>query len=1496
MVVALIIILAFSIKFYAFQTYMAQLLASYMSTELNAKVQIERLEIDLLKRVELKGLLVMDQRNDTILYAPSMKCVLQNYSIRKRFIHLNEITLQKPRIKIAKYKGEKDLNFEFIADYFDDGKKSKKKSTPWKVSCGRIKVKRANFSMNNYNKSYSKFGIDFDHLGVYPLNVSLSEFSNHGDTSICMVRNLSLFEKSGFQLDTLNTRLKIAPTSITMTPVRIKTPFSLIKAPYLSFHYSDFEDFDDFEEKVKITTQISASTLNLGDLSYFASELRYSKQEIMLHGKFEGTVDNFEATDFTFAYSPRTLIQGDFKIKDITHTKKAFFDLNIKKLKASKGELAAFKVPPYDENSYLDIGSEGRALGDIDYTGTFKGTLNEFRSKGSLLSSIGFANVDLNYKRNPETNFYTVSGNISTKDLDVGKLINESDVGKITSDITLEASGRDFKKTMNIAVKANIQSIVYNNYAYSNCTVDGKIRNETFVGNMKIRDENVYLDYNGYVNYGKKIPEYDFTAKVYNAAITRLNFGNRDESATLSFRIKTSGKGIKPDDLRGKIDMYDIYFCEFGNEYDFKDISVKAEEFADSTKKLTLVSDILTLDVDGKFNFNELPTVFVSILSKAVPSLFDNRVVAVKSDADFKYKVEILDFTKIQKLFIPDLELSKNIVFDGRFDSRQNIFRFTGKNIAKLKYGDQYFEDLRIVTKNNGDNLSTDLKAKKLYLNDSIQLENFELKSQALHNNAEASIKWKNTSGNSGNLTFVGSIESHNKFNFTLEPSSINLAQGEWKTDKATQIDIDSTTIEVSDFEAYNGFQSISINGRVSKDSSDQLVASLCNFKLENITPLLLGSDLSFRGDVNGNIVMGNVYTTPDFVNSVVIDSFYVNENWVGDFDATNTYEKGSDKVVTNGKILRAGIPTLKVKGNYYLDAKKKKNSLDYAFDFNGMNLAFLNGFLPPEVSNFQSIAHGKIALTGNPDSLLFNGKLKINDGGIKVTMLNTSYFLENGEIEITPDMIALNKLTIQDVRGNGGTVNGTYNHRNFKEGDYAFDLNFSKMLCLNTTEEMNEIYYGKVYASGTASIQGYGDKIDVVIDAKTEKNTRLTMPMYGVSDITVGDFVVFESHDSVNADKQIDLEGITMTFDFRVTPEAEINIVFDKLSGAQLKARGNGPIKMEITSLGEFLMTGVYEIEDPSTYKLAMMSVINKNFAVAKGGTIKWFGDPMNAEIDITAVYKLKTSVFEIMPVDIQSSYRKNVDVLVEIQLKNSLFKPDFVFDLNVPKADENVRAALSTIKNTNEELFRQTMSLLIIKKFMTPSNVIGTSSNAGSGAANYTSELVTNQLNSLLSQISKDFDVGVNYKPGDEISNQEIAVALSTQTLNGRVNISTNVGVSNSTTNQNQSSLIGDFNIEYLLTEDGNVRVRGYNESNDFDITNSQQSPYTQGVALFYQKDFDNARELKLLQRFFNIFRAKENDWKPDPKDKEMQRLRREQRKKDKEEEKAQPKEENS
>src|SRR5690606_12959565 len=126
------------------------------------------------------------------------------------------------------------------------------------------------------------------------------------------------------------------------------------------------------------------------------------------------------------------------------------------------------------------------------------------------------------------------------------------------------------------------------------------------------------------------------------------------------------------------------------------------------------------------------------------------------------------------------------------------------------------------------------------------------------------------------------------------------------------------------------------------------------------------------------------------------------------------------------------------------------------------------------------------------------------------------------------------------------------------------------------------------------------------------------------------------------------------------------------------------------------------------------------------------------------------------------------------------------------------------------------------------------------GGGTATYSNvgsttsmEMLSNQLSNYLSKISTRFDVGFNYRPGDEISSQEVELALSTQLFNDRVVIDGNLGVTDNSglsNNQNTSNFVGDFSIEYKITEDGKLRVKAFNQSNQFSLQR-RSSNYTQG-----------------------------------------------------------------
>jgi len=75
-----------------------------------------------------------------------------------------------------------------------------------------------------------------------------------------------------------------------------------------------------------------------------------------------------------------------------------------------------------------------------------------------------------------------------------------------------------------------------------------------------------------------------------------------------------------------------------------------------------------------------------------------------------------------------------------------------------------------------------------------------------------------------------------------------------------------------------------------------------------------------------------------------------------------------------------------------------------------------------------------------------------------------------------------------------------------------------------------------------------------------------------------------------------------------------------------------------------------------------------------------------------------------------------------------------------------------------------------------------------------------------------------------------------------------------------QNTSSVVGDINVEYKMTNDGRFRVRAFNRTNDISFL-EDNAPYTQGVGVFYRKEFE---------KFRNLFKSDKEKKKKERRDK--------------------------
>jgi hypothetical protein len=445
--------------------------------------------------------------------------------------------------------------------------------------------------------------------------------------------------------------------------------------------------------------------------------------------------------------------------------------------------------------------------------------------------------------------------------------------------------------------------------------------------------------------------------------------------------------------------------------------------------------------------------------------------------------------------------------------------------------------------------------------------------------------------------------------------------------------------------------------------------------------------------------------------------------------------------------------------------------------------------------------------------------------------------------------------------------VGGTILHKGLKDWNYNVWGTMDRMLVMNTTIKDNGLYYGKAYGTGDLELSGAEGRMEIVVDARTAAGTDIHFPIGGSTEVSPIGFVRFASSDTLGGEGPVvDLSGITLDLKVQVTPDARFELIFDPTVGDILSGSGRGNMEMSVSQSGDFSMRGQVEVSD-GEYLFTLRNVINKRFQIQPGGRIVWYGDPFDAQLDLAAMYRVRAPLYDIM-FEKNEAYRKRVPVDVVMYLRDKLLNPEIQFNINLPSVDESIRTQVNSVLTTEQEMNRQVFALIVLNRFVQPPAYNTGQGSPGAGGAlagTTTSELLSNQVSNWLSRLSNDFDLGVNYRPGDNITQDELALALSTQLFDERLLLSTNVGVQYGAQATNSgNTVLGDFQLEYLLTNDGKLRMKAFSVSNDRNLARTDQALTTQGAGVAYREEFDDWDEF--WQKVLNIFRASEKDRKFD------------------------------
>ena len=252
-----------------------------------------------------------------------------------------------------------------------------------------------------------------------------------------------------------------------------------------------------------------------------------------------------------------------------------------------------------------------------------------------------------------------------------------------------------------------------------------------------------------------------------------------------------------------------------------------------------------------------------------------------------------------------------------------------------------------------------------------------------------------------------------------------------------------------------------------------------------------------------------------------------------------------------------------------------------------------------------------------------------------------------------------------------------------------------------NTPPSDDGFFFGKASCTGDINIAGFGQKLTIDAQLRTEKGTLFSLPMDVNSDVSSAQFLRFntpEKGSEPRIERRGDFSDIQLNLGIDVSPQAEARIIFDRSVGDEIVGKAEGHLDLIVDDLENLQLTGNLEIKE-GTYYFTLQNWLSKRFQVTPGGTIVWEGDPYQAEINLATSYATRARLDPLLPTAVDLPGR--IPVELGLQLTGALMRPSLDFDIRTPNADSRIQALMANALLNEEEVQRQGLSLLVMNQF---------------------------------------------------------------------------------------------------------------------------------------------------------------------------------------------------
>ncbi len=1422
----------------AFQNWLCGKTTQYLSAQFNTNISIGHIGYNPFSSFTLENVYFGDQKKDTLFYVGKLTFNLGEVNIDSMFFELRNVKVEEGLCKITTYK-DGVFNINVLLDYVHK-LESTPGGPPFHMLFRDVECTDTRFMLTDFTKERTDTGFDpfYEHMGN--IRIVANNFHIIDDSLILDITSLSGIERSGFTLSDLKCNAIISSTGMWFSKLDLKTPYSHI-GNYYSMEYRDWNTMSAYNDSVLMIGKLRNASIDMRDIAYFAPALEGMHQKFIASTDFKGTVADFTAKNISLSYGTSSLLEGRVSISGFPDIDNAFIDAHLLEARTTTSDI-----------SYLinqELPEMLNKLGVMKFKGDYTGFFKDYVAYGEFDTKLGKVRSDLNMKLADDINKSSYSGSIELIGFDMGTLIGqESYLGKTSLQMLVKGEGFNIQ-TLNSEFNTKISALHANHYDYENITVIGKLNKKMFNGDLIVKDTNLMLSFGGIIDFNNEIPLYRFKSKIERAFLNPLHIDTSNTIVSADIDMDFAYNSL--DENKGQIAIKNILCIKNGRDYRIDHVVLQSD-FSGNKRHIKFNSDQIDCTLDGEINITTLLPSLKNVYTGLFPGYF------VKSDLqnsqqNFDYELHIRNTRTLSALFVFNYSL-EGLVLKGKFNTAKSILTmdlgidhllYNGYDLGSIN------SELSTVKHKADFNLSIDHINQK----DTLVLRNLNITANATLNNLVTGVFINDTANHIFADCISKAVFKPSGIEVVFDSSSFEFRKYPFNIGQSSKLVINNTQIDFNQVLIKNNAQQILFTGFYDLKGQHNVRADMVNIDLSIINAVYRRSNIRFGGISNGALQLkGNQGI--NFLDAYLnITALKLDNDIIGDFSITSNYNEKQKRFMVYAKSVSGKLKNLEFGG--YLETSSKPYNINMNVSFDESPLNSFQAFLKDQLYIFEGTGSAKCKITGNLKDYSLSGKVYLNDVKTRVEYLKTVYTFGT-VLSLDKTSIQLKPTKLMDVNGNSALLTGSVKHNSFN--NIVFDIhlnNLKKFMVLNTTFNDNSLYYGTGLVSGDMKITG--PVLDIVMDARirTEAGTQFNIPLGNSSD-GENQLMKFINTDTLtkvdNIIQLTKLYGFSMNLFVEVTPAAEIQIIMDAVNDDKIRGTGRGTLKMELTRQGQFNMYGGVTIQEGDYNFTAMKKVLNKKFILKKGGTILWAGNPLQASMDISGVYKVrKTSVADIIPYVDEASYNdsksRRIPVECLLYLKGNLLSPDIKFDLNFPEMSINLGAdnvalenTLATLRSNPDMMNQQVVSLMVFGKFVPMNDKANTGGNINAGVSNTISDLVSKQVNKGVEQLVPGLDFNVDVQYGAQQKPQYI-VSASQKLFDNRLEVQASYDIN--TYNNN-------FLTQYNIRKDGSLKFRAFSKRNTGIDQTYNKNITIQGVGLYYTKEFD---------RFSELFRSKQD-----------------------------------